>query len=200
MAETNINILEVYNTVFGHVAAPYPAFIRGGIGNPLQTIAKTVKGSFNFKTEMGGENMFPLAFINEQTKERWQLPVEPLISINGSNRIVETPLTREDRVVNVLELINLNNYKIRIRGVFVSNIADEYPKEEVVKLRNLLEQPKSHQIDCPFLSMFGIDRIAIKNIGWPAVPGSPEMQGYSIDCISDTSVEIDLTEINNNNQ
>ena len=108
MAETNINILETYNKTFGHVGAPYPAFVAQ-IGNPLETIRKTVKGAFNFKSEMGGEFMFPLMI------DGWQLPVEPLISISGSNTIKETPLTRGEKIVNVIEYINLNNYKLRDR-------------------------------------------------------------------------------------
>ncbi len=193
MAEQNINILETYNKTFGHVGAPFPAFIRGGIGNPLETIRKTVKGAFNFKTEMGGEFMFPLTFL-PGTPEEWQLPVEPLISISGSNTIKETPLTRGKKIVNVLEYINLNNYKLRIRGVFFNNEDDKYPEEDVRKLRNLLERNGSIEVKSDFLSIFGIKKIAIKNIGWPAVPGAPEQQGYSIDCMSDTDFKLELIE------
>ena len=183
---TNLNILEVYKQAFGHTIC-LPSDLRGS----AEKLRAEVIGAFNLRSELAANFMFPLAFKDPETRAWWQLPVEPIISIKGSNKIIETPLNRGDRVSNVLEEINLNNYSIRIRGVLIGR-HDLYPSNDVYKLRSLLEKRGSKEVKSPLLEIFNINKVAIKDVDWIGVPGQPELQAYRMRCISDEDFELEL--------
>ncbi|WP_420582090.1 DUF6046 domain-containing protein [Reichenbachiella sp.] len=176
----------------GHVAPPYPALGVGKGANQAGTIIKTVKGAFNFNNEFNGEDFFPVKIAG------WQIPDEPIISIVGSNHIVETPLNRGQQVANVLEQINLNNYKVKIIGVLYGSSDDEYPSDLVGKLRTICEGKGSHDIECPMTDLFSIKKIAIKRFSIPGAEASPNEQPFMIEAISDTTVPLEL--INEENE
>lgn len=186
MSEFNLN--ETYQNSLKGIGLPFPeAGIFQGI-NPVGTVINTVKGAFNFRNEFNGEDFFPVEI------DGWQIPDEPLISIVGSNNIVETQLIRGKRAFNVLEQVNLNSYRIRIRGTLFSNEPDIYPTEQVAMLRTLLEKKGSRDISCPRLDIYGIKRVAIREVAWPAMEGQPSQQDYQIICISDTPITLEMSE------
>lgn len=188
----SFDLREVYSRAFGHVGLPYPA---GGINikNPVSTVIKTVKGAFNFKSTLGAEYLFPIKIGT------YQLPNEALVSISGSVNIIETALNRGDRVENVLEEINLNNYQVRIRGVIINEDDPyEFPEDDLIKFREMLEAPGSKSIECELLRIFNINQIAIRRMNFPAVAGMFAGQFYDIDALSDQDFELEV--INDENQ
>ncbi len=187
MIEARYNLNTVYErSLLAHIQIPYPALgIFAGF-NPVGTVIATVKGAFNFNNEFNGEDFFPVE-ING-----WEIPDEPLITVSGSNRIVETALNRGDRVANVIEQINLNSYQIRIKGTLYSDEEDVYPEELVTELKDLLETKGAVDISCPKLDYLGITRVAVKSVEMPEREGTPEEQDYTIYLTSDTPVELEL--------
>ena len=182
---------KVYNTAFRHVRPPYPslALQSGGLNLlPVGSI-KALKGSFSLKSTLNTEYTLPVKL------DGWQMPQEPVIMIRGGKNIKETALNRGDRVQNVLEEMNLNNYQIRIHGVIINEVDfDAYPEEAVRRLREILEKAGSVSIENGLTSIWNITKVAFKDWEIRDVQGYIGAQAFEIDCLSDEDFELELVE------
>jgi hypothetical protein len=213
MADFNLN--DLYQRAFGHVRPPYPLLVNGLPGiSPVGTLIG-LKEQFDIKRDEE-----PVAIVPVEAKSQWGtvdlkfpvllkmeefdgdvalgvreylIPLEPVISIEGGKNIIETRLNRGARTENVLEEVNLNNYRIMLRGILLSEVEDAYPEESVRELRRFCEAPGGIEIECALLQYFGITRVAVQNFRFPGVPGNIEAVGYELDCLSDR--EIDLEDV-----
>src|SRR5690242_10425530 len=99
MAETiadippKYNVGEVYNQAFSHLRLPYPALVAEGRTaagiSPIGSI-RALKGSFKLRSRLNTEYAIPTKL------DGWQIPQEPLITIRGGKKIIETELNRID--------------------------------------------------------------------------------------------------------
>lgn len=198
---TVYDLNRLYQKAFGHVGLPYPAGGLNTLGNPAATAVKTVEGAFRFRSELGAEYRFPVKIDrgdDPAAPQWWQLPNEPLVSVYGSKQVVETRLNRGERKQNVTEEVNLNPYRVRIRGVMYGGEADEYPEDDVRALRQVFEKDGPRAIACPLLDLFGIDRVVLKAVNVPGVPGTPEAQAYVIEAFSDEPFELERADNRDN--
>lgn len=211
----DFNLVDLYQRAFGHVRPPYPLLVNGLPGvNPAGTLIGLRE---QFDIDRDEE---PVAIVPVEAKSQWGtvelkfpvklrmeefdgdvpigireflIPLEPVISIEGSKNLIETRLNRGARVENVLEEINLNNYRVLMRGIILSELSDTYPDAAIRELRKFCEAPGGIEIECALLQYFGITRVAVQNFRFPGVPGNIEAVGYELDCISDP--EIDLEDV-----
>lgn len=195
---------QAYQQVFGYVRPPYPIeAIRNGVTllNPVGLVrgkVKALRGAFRLGSSLGPDYSFPTELAG------FQLPNEPTIRITGGKKIIETKLTRLDAQgqlnrQNVLEEINLNNYRIRLRGIIMDdNNPDEYPEEIMLRIAEICTQSGSVSIKCPPLTtIWGISQIAIEDFDFHEVRGNPGVQGYDIIGYSDEYVNLEVIENNN---
>jgi hypothetical protein len=118
----------------------------------------------------------------------WLFPNEPLITISGTKRLIETPSAGGDQ--EVIEHISTGHYQIKIQGMLVNMESDDMPQVEIRKIRSLYEANQSLEVESPLLSLFDIRYFAFKTINWPAVEGYQAMQGYEITGRSDKVISI----------
>lgn len=118
----------------------------------------------------------------------FRLPNEPLVTINNTKRLVETPTAGGTQ--DVIEHIALNYYTLSIKGFIVNMQSDDYPEEEVRALRNFYELRRSIKVESPILSLFNIDLMAFKTLSLPAVEGHQAIQGYEITGRSDKAYQL----------
>ena len=118
----------------------------------------------------------------------WALPY-PVISINSKKTIVETPLT--ERRGSVKELIGIKDYEITIKG-FIIGRTNEFPEEEVTRLRTIYELNSAISIQCPLTDIFllrpdrsGSDQVVITDLKFPAVTGIKNVRPYELSFVSD---------------
>lgn len=130
--------------------------------------------------------------------EEFLFPNEPLISLGLSKTIVETATVGKERKGTVKEYINTEDYRVTIRGVCVNiDNPDEYPAEQVQALQELFEINDSLEIvSNPFLSLFGIENIVLKDISWEDMEGRQGVQIYSIFGVSDSDFYAEITDKN----
>ena len=130
-------------------------------------------------TSLEGEQVpFPTLVINTV-----------LFSVNQSKNIVKTPI--QGRNGTVKEYISDGDYDISIRGVIVSENANEYPKDEVRKLIEILRVQDSFSIASRYLNeVFDITDIVIESYSLPQSEGYHNVQAFEINAVSDEPIEI----------
>lgn len=130
--------------------------------------------------------------------EQYTFPNEPLISMSLAKTIVETATVGKERKGTVKEYICTEDYQITIRGVCVNedkDRRDEYPAEQVQELHKMFEINDSLEvINNPFLLLFDIKNIVLKNIEFEEMAGQQGLQKYTIYAVSDQDFYADLTE------
>lgn len=113
----------------------------------------------------------------------WLLPVEPLISVVGKNRIVKRNVAKGRTRGSIKEKWTQDDYSISIEGVLINYDQDAYPKEDVKRLRQLCEGARL-KVRCKLFELFSIDYIVVENFEFPMTAGI-QNQGYRISAVSD---------------
>lgn len=128
--------------------------------------------------------------------EEFEFPNEPLISLSQTKTIVETATVGKERRGTVKEYICTEDYQLTIKGVCINPDApDEYPAEQVKTLQRLFEINDSLEVvSNPFLLLFGVQNIVLRNIEWNEMAGQQGLQVYTITAVSDIPFFADLSE------
>lgn len=113
----------------------------------------------------------------------WLLPVEPLISVVGKNRIVKRNVAKGRTRGSIKEKWTQDDYSISIEGVLINYDQDAYPAEDVKRLRQLCEGARM-KVRCKLFELFSIDYIVVENFEFPMTAGI-QNQGYRISAVSD---------------
>jgi hypothetical protein len=180
---------QAYKRAFGHSRPPYPTLLQQGrtIGLGISAKLKALKGSFKLQSQLGTEYALPTIL------DGWQVPGEPIIAINGGKNVIETKLNRGQRTQNVIEEVNLNNYKIKLRGIIINKeFEDQYPEVEVRRLREILEKPGSVSIENGLTALWNISNVVIVDWDIFEVEGDISAQAFQIDMISDRDLELEI--------
>jgi hypothetical protein len=182
------DIQTLFEGAFNTRALPFPG--ASGKSVEEEDRVKAVKGNFNWEGMLGNEFYMPCKIDDVQ------LPTEPLIRITGGKRIIKTPVNRNNTRGTVKEEWNMKDYKIQIRGVAVNEEANDFPKDQLRKLRQILEKKGAVSISCEFTNLFNINQIAITDWDFPEDRGFQDMQTYVITGLSDEDFELQLIDEN----
>lgn len=195
MSEFNVtgnsyNLNELYKKAFGYVAPPFPL---GGIPDPKNLLpVRKLNGLFDTSTMLGAELRMPCAF-RIPGEELWQLPNEPIISLRGKVDSRKTTLNRGKKHGTVKEIINLDDYVIKIQGIIYNEDEDDYPEEQVAMLRKHLEYPGAFGIENLITRIWNITLCTVDDFD---IPRDPEKafreQHYEIVLSSDEDFELEL--------
>lgn len=128
--------------------------------------------------------------------QNFELPNEPLISLGLTKTIVETATVGKYRKGTVKEYICTEDYSISIKGVCIDLDDPEiYPADQVALLNDLFEINEALEVESnPFLELFGIRKIVLKDIQFDEMIGESGLQKYTITAISDQDFYADLNE------
>lgn len=130
--------------------------------------------------------------------EQFVFPNEPLVTLSLAKTIVETATVGKERKGTVKEYITTEDYQITIRGVCVNEdveARDEYPAQQVQELHRMFEINDSLElVNNPFLLLFDIKNIVLKEIEYEEMAGQQGLQKYTIKAVSDQDFYADLAE------
>jgi len=147
------------------------------------------------------EQFFPLLFIGDGG-QKYLLPYEPMISISSKNNIVKRTVSKSGddikRQGTVKERWSRDDYEIKITGVLIGSIlrgdvGQCYPKEDFLKLKELLESRRVWGVQCEPLQLLGINKIVVENMSFPFTKGE-NVQAYDIAVSSDFDFDLLLEE------
>lgn len=119
----------------------------------------------------------------------WMLPVEPLISISGSNIIVKRNVAKSKYRGTIKERWTEDDFSIAIQGSFVSSDLDVYPEQDVERLMYYVNQKEPLAVKNELLSMLNINHIVIESYSLPFSKGE-NVQNYTINALSDDTYNL----------
>ena len=174
-----------------------PAFPKWWGQNKTKFILPSLMGIT--RSLLLGGPYFQTLKVSHEGKQ-YVFPNEPLISMSLAKTIVETATVGKERKGTVKEYICTEDYVLTIKGVCINEDPDrreEYPSEQVQELHKLFEINDSLNIENnPFLELFDIRSIVLKDIQWEEMAGQQGLQKYTITAVSDQDFYADLTEKN----
>jgi len=119
----------------------------------------------------------------------------PVMRIESSKRIVETPLT--ERQDTAKELINIEGYHITIRGIMIDPDGN-WPEDLYVTLNNLHRVQASLTIKSALTHIFLVtpdrlssDQVVIKSLRFPEGKGGPSVRLYEMELLSDAPFSLE---------
>jgi len=122
----------------------------------------------------------------------WELPTEPHISMSGKANIVETSLVGSEIRGSVKELINIEDYEIKIHGKFQNEEENNLPELLIERLRRIFELGERVSINCKLTDIFDITHVVISSITLPDMIGEQDAQDYEIILLSDEDFTMQL--------
>lgn len=182
------NPLELYRKHFGFVGLPYP----GTRAEQARVEILAASGNSTPSQQVAPDFYLGTPIFMPVTIDGYRLPLEPLVEIAGAKVIVRTPLPGYNGTVK--ENMGLDDYAITIRGILLNEDSDDYPADDVLRLRTIFEKKESLSIITPLLGLFNIGMITLENLRLPAEEGILHYQPYELTGYSDFSVEAMLRE------
>jgi hypothetical protein len=120
-----------------------------------------------------------------------------VIGINCSKTIISTSLPEIGG--SVKELISIDDYKINIKGMCVSQ-GNEYPEDDIQKLFNLFKKGKSLIVESVLTAIF-LDgkfhqKCVIRDLKFPQLAGVEHVKPFELELESDMIFALDIKTMN----
>lgn len=155
----------------------------------------TERADETFVSLFGTPMYFPLRLkLTSSSDDFWLLPTEPLISVSGQNQIARSTIAKvsangQQLTGTIKERWSADDYSISIEGLLTRKETLSYPKEDVARLRALMESRDTIDVICPLFESLGITRIVVENYEFPFTVGE-ENQRYTISAYSDSDWDL----------
>lgn len=143
---------------------------------------------------LGVPMRFPLEISLVDQEDWWLVPIEPLITLTGRNIIVRRQVSKGKIRGSIKERWTQDDYQVKIEGALIDLKRDDYPRDDVQKLRNFCEAAKL-KVRCPLFEIFSINQIVVESYDFPFTAGI-QNQKYTINAYSDDTYKLLLK--NNN--
>ncbi len=121
--------------------------------------------------------------ISPLTIDGYQFPIEPMVSIRGRNVIAENLIAKNKDAGTVAEFWQTDSYEIEIKGRLIGEDVGNQVDDDIQKIANKCTLHKKLEVNCPFLTFFGIQYIVVKDFDFPFTAGENN-QEYTIKAIS----------------
>lgn len=140
--------------------------------------------AFYATDDLGREHYMPVVI------EGWLIPFA-VVSVTPKKLIVSTPMP--ERGGSVHEIVAMDDIAINIKGILVSK-DNEYPEADLRKLWDIFKLNKSVELKSAKTAIFlnGEDKVIIKEMPVPPVPGVQHAQPFELNCVSDTIYKLEL--------
>lgn len=168
---------------------------------PLDTVYKDTSEyrQAEFRT---GECQYAVPFrlaLSSSPDDVFTLPLDPVVSINGSNEIVKRAIAKA--VVNgdeirgtVKELWTQDDWKISVSGVMstTGSLDDESVEYYVDKLLKFLTAKEALVVECDVLNnIYGVTRVVVESFDFPFTKGL-DNQSFTFSLLSDDSYQLEI--------
>jgi hypothetical protein len=202
MSTINLSLATTFLKVFGIEPLPYdikdfpeiPENSLTGIKEGMRRESGIAAGTPYYSRGLNGREYYMPVWVEYQpegqtTATKLELPY-PVVSADCDKRMVETQMT--ERKGAVIELINANNWRIRIRGLII-NSNNEHPEELITQLVALFEQDAAVVIKSAYTDTLlfrkerqALDKVVIKSLRFPEVTGVKHVIPYDMELVSDS--------------
>lgn len=192
-----LQLADAYQSVFGFVAPPYPAF---GLNLANRIPLRNIKQLIRAKGELGAiRSPFEVRKPTGIQGLWLMLPNEPLVQVRGKKQVVTTSISRgrDGRGVakrgTVKEVIYMDDYDIEIDGIIIGKDQEQRAENDIVKVHNICEYGLSLFVRHDLLNLLGINMLTITDFELPTEAGEGmHVQKYKIKAISDEDFESEL--------
>ena len=145
---------------------------------------------------LGVPHACPLYVRGASETNWWQLPIEPVITINCKNIIVKRQVlkvagSKGERRGTVKELWSQDDYEVNISGIFVGEKDYLLPEDDIRRMRAYCEAREPLYVLSDLFTLFNIDRIVIEDYQFPFTKGMAN-QMFTIKAYSDNYDEKQL--------
>ncbi|WP_417128301.1 DUF6046 domain-containing protein [Phocaeicola sp.] len=137
---------------------------------------------------LGVPMRFPLEISLVEQEDWWLVPIEPLITLTGRNIIVRRQVSKGKIRGSIKERWTQDDYQVKIEGALMDQKRDDYPRDDVQKLRNFCEAAKL-KVRCPLFEIFSINQIVVESYDFPFTKGIQNQQ-YTINAYSDDTYKL----------
>lgn len=174
---------KLYEKIGVYVSPPFPNTepnyqrYRDGFSDLRDAVKEQFKQS-----PLGVQMIMPFTFIVEG-EEPWTIPFEPAVSLVGANKITRRYPQKGKKGGSIKEKWTQDDYEISIKGYLIDPSGNNYPEEDVKRMRKYKDLA-SVGVECPILTLFGIDRMVITKLDLPHTSGKA-LQAFSMSAISD---------------
>lgn len=118
------------------------------------------------------------------------LPPSTFVEFIHTKHIVKTKIA--GRGGTIKEFISDGDTKVNIRGVFVNDDAQEIPENDLRAFQELVSIPKELPVEGELFEWLGIYNLVIESWSLPPLEGFPNVQPFTLSCISDQPVELKI--------
>ncbi len=186
--DASFNIADIFEQQFGYRTN---AFNFAKL-NSENKIAK--RGTDLFDSDAFGREFFMPLWLGKDQETLIELPYA-VISVEGRKHIIDTQLT--DRTGTVKELINVDNYHFRIKGIII-NPDGRWPEDEINRLNNLFLITDPLIIKSALTDIFlitpergGHDKVVISSFRLLEGKGARHIRAYEMELISDEEFNLE---------
>lgn len=134
-------------------------------------------------------SQMPMTLFAMNSRERFLLPFEPLVSVSGKNIIARRKVAKAKESGTIKERWSRDDYEVTIQGVLTSDDRRKYPSGYMRRLLDLFQQRQAIEVEQAVLAVFGIRYLAIESVNFPHTKGL-ENQNYEIKAYSDTPISL----------
>lgn len=130
--------------------------------------------------------------VQGQNKTWEQIDLDTcVIVVNQAKKIIRTEIQGRDGTVK--EYVGMDDYQVQISGM-LAGANGQRPVDQVIALKKMLDAPVPIQVACQYLQDLGITDLVVESYVLDQQPGGHSYQTFSINFISDTPVELRISE------
>lgn len=112
-----------------------------------------------------------------------------LISVAQPKRIITTEIQGRDGTVK--EYIGMDDYQVTINGI-ITGPNGHFPIDEVNTLHQLNKAPIAIVAISTYLQNLDITNLVIKDFAYEQQPGAYSLQAFTLNCLSDVPIELQI--------
>lgn len=112
-----------------------------------------------------------------------------LLNVSQPKNIVKTIIEGSDG--SIKEYIGLGDYQVTVNGI-ITGPNGHHPADEIRALKNMLDAPIPIEVVSRYLQNLDIYNLVVEDWAMQQDPGGYSYQAFTINCISDLPVEIQI--------
>lgn len=180
---STFNITKLYERAFGNtpiVQEPYK------ISNKPIVPQQGIRGAAFFADDITGTEHFMPVILDDLV-----IPYA-IIEISAKKIIQSTPLA--ERKGAVYEIVSTEDYAINIKGILIE--PDRFPEQQMIMWHSVFEKDQSVSLRCAKTDIFlkGDDKVIIKDMRWPPLPGVEHVQPVEFQLITDFVYTLEINQ------
>jgi hypothetical protein len=195
------NIADIYTWLSSYKGIPFPVNIAGYLENLKSKWSDRFsksKWSEIYHNLYGRPVVMPVVIgdVVLGSGEEGHINIQPMVVIECYKRIVKTPIAGGSYPGTVKELINLDDYKVRIYGVVINPNQKEYPSAQLEVLKGLWAKNEALE----FVSQITdglFTHVVVESMRFDELKKAPGVQAYEIQCVSDGVQDVELLRAEN---